>query len=56
MSTLEQQQQKIKTKIIDSYFKMSGTYVPPRAEVDRLYAEYEEIRRTRAWKKESTCT
>ena len=34
---------------------MAATYLPPRAEVDRLYAEYEEIRRDRAWKSENTC-
>ena len=35
---------------------MAATYVPPRAEVDRLHAEYEEIRRARAWNRENTCT
>ena len=35
---------------------MAATYVPPTAEVDRLYDEYEEIRKARAWNRENTCT
>ena len=35
---------------------MAATYVPPRAEVDRLHAEYEEIRRAQACNRENTCT
>ena len=35
---------------------MAAKYIPPRAEVDRLHAEYEEIRRARAWNRENTCT
>ena len=35
---------------------MAATYEPPRAEVDRLHAEYEEIRRAQAWNRENTCT
>ena len=35
---------------------MAATYVPPKAEVDQLYAEYPEIRRAGAWNRENTWT
>ena len=35
---------------------MAATYVPPRAELDQLHAEHEEVRRARAWNRENTCT
>ena len=33
---------------------MAATYVPPKAEVDRLYPEYPEIKRAGAWNRENT--